>query len=249
MNINWAKFGKLKKHLSFNSTIIKVVELLAVRPSQMIVISDFDHTLTTFCSLQCHDIVGSHSEYSDEFCHAFNNTFIDFGEKVSLSELWKISHDLIVNKSGLTNLMFRQHFSENVPSLRPGLQFLIKALKENEIPLLILSAGIKNVIVETLLAHGIDISHQEKLLHIDSNNMIFNEYGHVTAILPNEPIHSRNKHLAPQRLPTVFYDDEHKIMGNGEYSFSVPITTNNDFVVEATSILSENNELLCSIVK
>lgn len=175
--------------------------------SRFIVITDFDHTLTTFCSQQCHDIIGDHESFSEEYKELFRSSMQETNDFTEFSNLWKISHDIIVQHSGLTNEIFLDNIYTKTPKLRNGIKHLIEQLNRSAVPLLIVSAGIKNVILKTLQINDIDV-HSSKLIYIDSNYLEFEESGKISSILPETPIHSRSKHLTPERIPQLFFSYE-----------------------------------------
>jgi phosphoserine phosphatase len=129
----------------------------------------------------------------------------EYGPSTVYGEFHAVCHDLIVRESGLTSSMLEEHVAEAAPKLRPGARVFIEMLRESGIPLLITSAGIADIIAMTLERHEIDLSHREELLYIDANSLQFDGDGRLTAILPEEPVHSQSKHLASQRLPSLFY--------------------------------------------
>lgn len=191
---------------NFFSNITSFLDRLASKPCDLLFISDFDHTITTFSSEQCHDLIGNVSEYSEEFRSKYQEFMVEYGPSNVYGEFHTLCHDLVTKESGLTREMFHESLTaSNIPQVRPGLKQFIELLNELSLPLLISSAGIKDIIESTLQMQDIDVSHCESLVSIDANYLQFDSSGKLTAILPLDPIHSQSKHLAPERLDEFFY--------------------------------------------
>jgi 2-hydroxy-3-keto-5-methylthiopentenyl-1-phosphate phosphatase len=191
---------------NFFSNITSFLDRLASKPCNLLFISDFDHTITTFSSEQCHDLIGNVSEYSEEFRSKYQEFMVEYGPSNVYGEFHTLCHDLVTKESGLTRDMFHKSLSlSNIPKVRPGLKQFIELLNELSLPLLISSAGIKDIIVSTLHMQDIDISQGESLVNIYANYLQFDSSGKLTAILPLDPIHSQSKHLASERLDEFFY--------------------------------------------
>lgn len=178
-----------------------IKKLLAEKSTKLIVVSDFDHTLTKFTSLQCHDIVGFSTRYTAEFLDEFRNIF---GQPAaSLEEWWRISHDLLVEKSGLTRPMLTEILTTDTVEVRDGLEEFVINLRRNHIPLVIVSAGIKDVIAHTLAERNLPVEG-DHLFHIDANFMEFDDGCALAAIHPHVPVHSESKHQAHIRAAHMF---------------------------------------------
>ena len=185
---------------------LAVIKTAVTSPhTKLIVVSDFDHTLTNFTSLQCHDVIGYNSQYPQEFLNDFKTIFDT--PMSCLAEWWRIAHDLIVNKSGLTEEMFKERMDEGVVSVRSGLKEFALDLRNCEIPLVIVSAGIRDVIAHTLTSYNIPVT-ADHLFHIDANYLQFHECGKIACILPEQPVHSESKMLVSSRAPHMFTFDQ-----------------------------------------
>lgn len=209
--------------------LAKIKDLIAHKPSKLMVISDFDHTLTKFTSLQCHDVVGFNKRYSKEFLKEFNDIFLTPLE--SLSEWWRVAHDLLVDKSGLTKEMLHERLSEEIVAVRDGLEEFIIDLRLHHIPLIIVSAGIRDVIAHTLAKCNLCIEHDE-LFHIDANFLEFHDCGKLSNVLPEDPVHSESKKLVHVRAGHMF----DFLTQTSELS-SDPVNPNssNSYIVNASS--------------
>ena len=191
---------------NFMSSMTIFLDHLASKPCNLLFISDFDHTITTFSSEQCHDLIGNVSEYSSDFRAKYQEFMVEYGPSNVYGEFHTLCHNLLSAESGLTREMFQKSFtSSNVPKVRPGWKQFLELLNEHRLPLLISSAGIKDIIVTTLEMHDINVSQCE-LLNIDANYLQFDSCsGKLIAVLPLEPIHSQSKHLVTERMAEFFY--------------------------------------------
>lgn len=82
-------------HHAFSSALQDCVDSLA-NGTKLIIISDFDHTFTTFDSHTCHDLIGEHETYTEGFRTLYKRTFTKTNDFSELSQLWKTSHDMYV---------------------------------------------------------------------------------------------------------------------------------------------------------
>lgn len=104
---------------NFKVALDKITEAV-LNYKKLHMVADFDHTLTTFCSKQCHDIIAMHDEYPEEF-HREYEDICKMPFKASEFHLWwRIAHDLIVNRSGLTEEMFQRSLNSAGIKLREG---------------------------------------------------------------------------------------------------------------------------------
>merc|ERR1719446_1643120 len=129
--------------------------LMDAQLSKLIVIADFDATLTTGNSDQCHDLVG----FSPLMAPAFRDEFaplLDWQSNAAIDgvEWWHTAHSLMV-KHGMPNRSILSRLvrtSKMEP--RPGLLKLLAKLAALQVPLLIVSAGLSDIIEEFLRQHG-----------------------------------------------------------------------------------------------
>lgn len=183
------------------NNLTELKQLIVNNNVHLMVISDFDHTLTKFSSPQCHEIVGYNKRYTKLFMKEFNRMLMTTSS--SLEEQWKLAHKFIVEESGLTEEMFLERLNDHKFIIRDGLKDFVGFLRENLIPLIIVSAGIRNVIVHTLDYN--DVSCQfDHLFHIDANYVEFHDHGGISDILPEKPVHSNAKKDVHKRAPHMF---------------------------------------------
>lgn len=104
---------------NFKAALDRVTEAV-INNSKLHLVADFDHTLTTFCSKQCHDIIAMHDEYPKEFHTEYENVCKMSFAANEFHLWWRIAHDLIVNRSGLTEEMFQRSLQSAGIKLRAG---------------------------------------------------------------------------------------------------------------------------------
>jgi hypothetical protein len=82
--------------------------------TKLIIITDFDHTFTTFDSHTCHDLIGEHETYTEGFRTLYKSTFMETNDFAEFSQLWRTSHDMYpsfnfniyISMITLTHLLF-----------------------------------------------------------------------------------------------------------------------------------------------
>lgn len=159
----------------------------------LLVVCDFDATLTTGNSDQCHDILGSSPSLPEEVRTAFV-PLLDFSKpfppELAGDGWWVRANDILVSHgAGILAPAIRECVRDSSIELRPGALRLLRRLAELQVPVLIVSAGYSNVIEEVLAADPVTARWCE----ISSNRLMFGDDGHLVAIEPGEPITSFNK--------------------------------------------------------
>jgi len=181
--------------------VLLAAKTVLSRPgTRLLVVSDFDHTLSDFRSEQCHELVGFNALYREQFLAEFRAIF---HTRQALDGWWRAAHNCIVEKSGLTRQMLEDRLNGSNVGVREGLQQLVALLRAEQVPLLVVSAGIRDVITHTLLRHQVD-SRSDHLFHIDANYITFASCGRIASILPESPVHADSKHLVASRAPHLF---------------------------------------------
>ncbi|KAL2100821.1 hypothetical protein ACEWY4_002582 [Coilia grayii] len=173
-------------------------------PNTVQVISDFDMTLTRFAfngrrCPTCHNILDNSkliSEDCKEKLKDLLNTYypieIDSTRTVEdklpfMVEWWTKAHALLVQQKIKKDLLATV-VRESDAMLREGYQFFFDHLKEQNIPLLIFSAGIGDVLEEVI--KQAEVFHPN--VKVFSNYMDFDETGTLRAF-KGELIHTYNK--------------------------------------------------------
>eukprot|EP00614_Pseudopedinella_elastica_P023268 CAMPEP_0172628620 /NCGR_PEP_ID=MMETSP1068-20121228/162908_1 /TAXON_ID=35684 /ORGANISM="Pseudopedinella elastica, Strain CCMP716" /LENGTH=335 /DNA_ID=CAMNT_0013438891 /DNA_START=70 /DNA_END=1080 /DNA_ORIENTATION=- len=182
----------------------------AVRRRDLALITDFDHTLTSHESHECHDVLRATDLMPPEFRREMT-TLLDFSKPMTLSadEWWGRANDLMIHHGMSASLVepivARASF---VP--RPGLAELLELCEKQETPVLIVSAGIADLI-EAFLEQSFG-ARPGPLLRVSANRMVFSGTGdHPSGDRPvvgwapaGGPCHSHNKNLTFSRERSFF---------------------------------------------
>lgn len=141
--------------------------IVAGGASQLTVVADFDRTLTLDrlpsgerC-MSCHGIVESCAVLSKEYKAATTALFRKFypievsphiprAEKIPLMQRWYAENHKLLQSERLTRADIVRAVSESNVQLRPGARSLVASCVTAGVPLLVFSAGIKDVIEEVL---------------------------------------------------------------------------------------------------
>ena len=175
--------------------------LMDAQLSKLIVVADFDATLTTGDSEQCHDLVG----FSNLMSQAFRDEFaplLDWQSNAAIDgvEWWHTAHSLMV-KHGmpLRNLLPRLVRQARMFP-RPGLLKLLARLATLQVPLLIVSAGLSDIIEEFLRLHGALTEN----ITVCSNRLNYGADNTPASVSPEQPITSFTKTTAYSASASFF---------------------------------------------
>ena len=161
----------------------------------MLVLIDFDRTLTTGQSDQCHDVLGESAQLPGSLRASFA-PLLDFSRpfppELQGDSWWREANRIL--------LSHRQQISRDAVQLsvrradihlRPGAERLLRTLHARRVPTLVVSAGFSNVVEEVLTGcAGVDRASYS----VASNQLIFGEEsGTLEGIQPDEPVTSNNK--------------------------------------------------------
>lgn len=186
------------------TTVLKKISEILLKRDKTTVISDFDMTMTRYWkdgkrSMSSHGIMEVYSKVSSSFkeeCKALYNKYypievdvnIAMGDKIKhMEDWWTKAHDLIIDL-GITKQDISDMCLENSVVFRSGLHELVEACYKLNIPFLVFSAGIQDIIHELL--------EQAQLLkdnmHIISNKLEYDGSGKVIGFV-GKLIHVFNK--------------------------------------------------------
>ena len=190
----------------------KLASFKADGASALSVISDFDFTLSRYWqadgssrSASCHMVLENSdgllpAEYvrkAQELQHHYypieKDPTIGKEEKYKEMEAWVTKHNLLFQEINLTEFIVNQAVANAMESgnfaLRGKLQEMFEVLEKADIPLLIFSAGISNVL-ESALQKTIGVLPRN--MDVASNKLLFDESGVLTGF--SEPVlHVMNK--------------------------------------------------------
>ncbi|VVA38454.1 PREDICTED: cytosolic [Prunus dulcis] len=180
----------------------KMAAICNAGPAKLQVIADFDGTLTKYRVNGCrgqssHGLLQQENPEYDkkrqelyEHYHPLEfSPTIPIEEKTKLmEEWWTKTHGLLI-EGGLTYDGIRQSVADSTIAFREGVVELFEFLEERDIPILIFSAGLADIIEEVLRQK---IHRLFKNVKIVSNRMIFDNNGHLVSF-QGKTIHSLNK--------------------------------------------------------
>ena len=157
-----------------------------LKESQLQVVIDFDHTITGFRNAdgskmaQCHDAIEHSPKMPDLLQEDYQKLWQDQESGLEAGtwtwqEWWSRSHGLFV-KHGLKHAWLPEIVANSGIRVRQHFVEFIQMLLERDVPVLIVSAGISQVIAEVLQQTGVNPS----TLQICANEMVFNDCGALT---------------------------------------------------------------------
>ncbi|KAJ8414349.1 hypothetical protein AAFF_G00052190 [Aldrovandia affinis] len=173
-------------------------------PSTLQVISDFDMTLTRFAhnGKRCptsHNILDNSNLISEdckknlkELLNTYYPIEIDSGRTVEeklphMVEWWTKAHDLLIQQKIRKDLL-AQVVKDSDALLREGYKAFFDQLQERNVPLLIFSAGVGDVLEEVIRQNSVFHSN----VRVFSNYMDFDDNG-VLRAFKGQLIHTYNK--------------------------------------------------------
>ncbi|KAF5777810.1 putative 5'-nucleotidase [Helianthus annuus] len=208
--MNQAKTETMVNGYSSKAVVVDDPKLLqqkkaAIRlmgPSKFQVIADFDNTLTRFWVDGCrgqssHGLLQQenpvYNAKRDELFNYYHPIEFDpqlpIDEKTKLmEEWWGKTHGLLI-EGGLTYDAIRNSVSSALIAFREGVVELFEYLEERDIPVLIFSAGLADIIEEVLRQK---LHRTFKNVKIVSNRMKFDQNGNLVSFT-GKLIHSLNK--------------------------------------------------------
>ena len=164
-----------------------------------IVVSDFDRTITSGISTNSWCVLDENESVCEEYkqeMEALQDHYhvIEIDPDVpddikhkEMQDWWNKHLDLFIKYKFTEDLFHKTSSDKSVMELRKGFKEFLSFLKERNIPLVIISAGLTNVIKAFLIEHEIDLDN----IYIISNEIYF-ENG-VSKGIAHEIIHSMNK--------------------------------------------------------
>ncbi|ESR59037.1 5'-nucleotidase [Citrus sinensis] len=180
----------------------KISQIRMAGPSKLQVIADFDGTLTRYFingsrGQSSHGLLQQGNPEYDakrqalyEYYHPLEfSPTVPLEEKTKLmEEWWGKTHGLLI-EGGLTYDAIKKSVSNALIAFRDGVVKLFEFLEERDIPVLIFSAGLADIIEEVLRQK---VHKSFKNIKIVSNRMVFDKDGHLVSF-KGKTIHSLNK--------------------------------------------------------
>ncbi|XP_010517177.1 PREDICTED: 7-methylguanosine phosphate-specific 5'-nucleotidase A-like isoform X2 [Camelina sativa] len=190
----------------------KIALIRDAGPSKFQVIADFDATLTRYRvnglrGQTSHGLLQQGNAYYDAKRQALYDHYhpleispvIPVDEKTKLmEEWWSKTHELLI-EGGLTYEAIKKSVADSSIAFREGVTELFEFLEKKEIPVLIFSAGLADVIEEVLRQN---LHRTFKNVKIVSNRMVFNDDGQLVSF-KGKLIHvlNKNEHALDMAAP------------------------------------------------
>ncbi|KAL1101590.1 hypothetical protein V6Z11_D05G307200 [Gossypium hirsutum] len=184
-------------------------------PSKLQVIADFDATLTRYWvnglrGQSSHGLLKQGNPEYDakrqalfEYYHPLEfSPAIPLEEKTKLmEEWWGKTHGLLI-EGGLTYDAIKSSVANSNIAFRDGVVELFELLEEKDVPVLIFSAGLADIIEEVLRQK---VHRYFKNIKIVSNQMVFDDSGRLVSF-KGKLIHSLNKNEHALDMATPLHD-------------------------------------------
>ncbi|XVF00055.1 hypothetical protein REPUB_Repub03eG0253300 [Reevesia pubescens] len=198
---NLSKFTVIRDPQSLNH---KISAIRNAGPSKLQVIADFDATLTRYW------INGQRGQSSHGLLQQGNLE-------------WGKTHGLLI-EGGLTYDAIKKFVANANIAFRDGVVELFEFLEERDVPVLIFSAGLADIIEEVLRQK---VHRSCNNIKIVSNQMVFDDCGHLVSF-KGKLIHSLNKNEHALDMAAPLHDE----LGD----VNVPVTDNAS-VKQRTNVL------------
>ncbi|KAK3146603.1 hypothetical protein QOZ80_3BG0268800 [Eleusine coracana subsp. coracana] len=190
----------------------KVAAIRAAGPAKLQVIADFDGTLTRYWydgarGQTSHGLLRQGNDEYDAKREALYEHYhpieicpdIPLQEKAKLmEEWWGKTHGLLI-EGGLTYEAIKKSVADAAIAFRDGVVEMFEFLEERDIPVLVFSAGLADIIEEVFRQK---LHRSFKNIKIVSNRMVFNEDGRLVAF-KGKTIHvlNKNEHALDMAAP------------------------------------------------
>lgn len=193
----------------------KISAIRNAGPSKLQVIADFDATLTRYWingqrGQSSHGLLQQGNPEYDakrlalfEYYHPLEfSPTIQLEEKTKLmEEWWGKTHGLLI-EGGLTYDAIKNSVANANIAFRDGVVELFEFLEERDVPVLIFSAGLADIIEEVLRQK---VHRSFKNIKIVSNQMVFDDSGHLVSF-KGKLIHTLNKNEHALDMATPLHD-------------------------------------------
>ena len=179
----------------------------ATKIEDLIVITDFDATITSGDSEQCHDMLGASKLMSSAFRKDFA-PLLDWTTNANIDgvEWWDAAHGFMVQHCMPPRQLIPRMVREAKMMPRPGALELLKKLETMDVPVLIVSAGVSDVIEEFLRQHGA----LSENVTICSNRLNYEADSAPKSVSPDPPITSFTKAYAYKSASSFFKAHENR---------------------------------------
>ncbi|KAL3523692.1 hypothetical protein ACH5RR_016526 [Cinchona calisaya] len=219
------------------SLLHKISSFRLAGPKKLQVIADFDATLTRYWidgrrGQSSHGLLQQgNPEYDEkrqklfEYYHPleFDPTIPLDQKAILMEEWWGKTHALLI-EGGLTYEAIEESVAKANIAFREGVVELFEFLEEKDVPVLVFSAGLADIIEEVFRQK---LHRSFKNVRIVSNRMIFDQNGQLVAF-KGKTIHVLNKNEHALDMATPVHDQTNDING---------LVEDNSFVKKRTNVL------------
>ncbi|XP_057463228.1 uncharacterized protein LOC130753261 isoform X1 [Actinidia eriantha] len=213
----------------------KIAAIRLAGPAKLQVIADFDATLTKYWldgrrGQSSHSLLKQENPEYDvkrrklyEYYHPLEfNPTIPLDEKAKLmEEWWEKTHALLI-EGGVTYDAIKTSVGNAIIAFREGVVELFEFLEEREVPVLIFSAGLADIIEEVLRQK---LHRSFKNVKIVSNRMLFDQSGQLVSF-KGKTIHVLNKNEHALDMAAPVHDQLGDANGSIDDNASVKKRTN-----------------------
>ena len=219
--------------------------------SNYFVVSDFDRTITSGISTNSWCVLDENESVCEEYkqeMEALQNHYhkIEIDPNVpdnikfkEMTDWWNKHLELFIKYKFTEDLFHKTSSDKSVMELRKGFKRFLNFLKERNVPLVIISAGLTNVIKAFLIEHEIDLDN----IYIISNEIYF-ENG-VAKGIAHDIIHSMNKSEVslPEELNEKLKGRNNVLLfGDNLKDYLMVDKENHDDVLEVAFVNEENKK-------
>jgi HAD superfamily hydrolase (TIGR01544 family) len=171
------------------------------KADDLLVITDFDATITTGDSDQCHDLCAISPHMSEDFRKEFA-PLLDWSTNTDIDgvEWWDVAHGHMIKHGMPPRQMIPRIVREARMVPRPGALELLKRLQELDVPVLIVSAGLSDIIEEFLRQYGA----LSENVTVCSNRLNYAADSTPKSVSPSPPITSFTKGYAYSSASSFF---------------------------------------------
>ncbi|CAM9138826.1 unnamed protein product [Scytosiphon promiscuus] len=190
-------------------------------PDHLQIISDFDFTMTKFWvggkrGDSCHAVIDQSGLLSDSFhertTELRNHYYplevapgLSHEERVEMMVEWVTKAHEAMTAAGITRDILSASVATANLEFRPGHGDLLRWMDKQEVPLLMFSAGITDVLEEAVRQHSkAPLPSKSRVI---SNKMAFDEEGHMTGYV-GECLHVFNKNASSPAVKPYFQTEE-----------------------------------------
>lgn len=241
----------------------KLEELNKISEEDIYILTDFDGTITQDNSDSSWATIFKNPKVTPEFVHRCKEIFnyyhkfeidesIELAKKMDIMNEWYKKNIETLKEFKITKEIINCAANENVMTFRVGAKEFLKNMDDKNIPVIIISAGVGNIIEEFLIKNNCNYSN----IFICSNFLEY-ENGVVKGVRDNNLIHSLNKNEVslPQNVKNIISKRKNiLLLGNSVLDLSMAGDNKNVYklgfldekIEERLQSFKENFDIVCT---